>query len=165
MSLRTVVNSKDYCGACSRRTDRNHFLNKKLLPIWYNKDGQPQYHVPDVLEKLTHAEKMLIQKVSPFIPLHHIKHGIMGLSGHVCAFEQDIGSVATVLPRCAKDATLIRVLQETRTEIGDSTNKSTRAFNVRRESVLNALRFLKDFNIEYKNIVIDDSRLDWINGD
>lgn len=89
----------------------------------------------------------------------------MGLSGHVCAFEQDITHLANTLPRAATDSTVIRVLQETRTEIGDNKEKTTKSFRVRRKSVLAALRFLKTFNRDYVNITIDESRLNWIEGE
>jgi Helitron helicase-like domain at N-terminus len=134
------------------------------LPIWYD-DGQPQYHVPDCLLQLTHAEKMLIQRVSPFVPLHHLKNGTFGISGHVCAFEQDISSMANILPRLNKDVTVIKVLQEIQTEIGNTAASTTRPFRVRRQNVLDALTWLKQYNKEYSDIVIDASRLDWIDGD
>jgi Helitron helicase-like domain at N-terminus len=111
---------------------------------------------------LTHAEKMLIQKVSPFIPLHHIKNGTFGLSGHVCAFEQDINGICTVLPRLPADTTVIRIVQELKTEVGDATSMKSKTFHVRRRNVLDALHFLKLHNKEYQDITVDASRLDWL---
>jgi chromosome segregation ATPase len=38
------------------------------------------------LQHLTMAEKLLIQRVSPLIPVIHIKNGILGSRGHVVSF-------------------------------------------------------------------------------
>lgn len=164
MSLRSSINGRGYCVTCAKFKNRDYYIENRLLPVWY-KDGVPQYHVPMVLECLSHAEKMLIQRVSPFVPLHHIKNGVFGLSGHVCAFEQDIGSMVDVLPRISTETGVIRVLQEVRTEIGSDNAKQTRAFKVNKGRVIAALEFLKEFNREYNDITIDVTRLDWIDGE
>ena len=164
VSMNVDMRQSGYCSSCCRRGDVDHFLNQKLLPIWYE-DGAPQFHVPLVLKRLSHAEKMLIQRVSPFVALHHIKHGLFGLSGHVCAFEQEIKAMANILPRLSKDVSVIRVLQELQSEIGNSSTSQTRAFRVNRKNVLEALAFLKKCNREYSDIVIDATRLNWIDGE
>ena len=164
VTLTPTINTVGYCSSCSSLKNKNHYIENKLLPLWYDNDI-PQFHVPPVLECLSHAEKMLIQRVSPFVPLHHIKHGIFGLSGHVCAFEQDIGAMVDILPRFCTETGVIRVLQEVRTEIGSDTAKRTKAFKVNKGRVLAALSFLKEHNREYYDITIDSSRLDWIDGD
>lgn len=163
VSLNLELNNKGFCSNCVRQPSREHLLKKKLLPLWY-KDGVAQFHVPPELKCLSHAEKMLIQRVSPFVPLHHILNGLFGLTGHVCAFEQKISEMANILPRFGKDTTVIRVLQEVKAEIG-SDSSMTRTFKVNRKRVLDALEWLKVYNREYADITIDASRLDWIEGD
>ena len=37
--------------------------------VTYNDQDVPQYYVPSVLFSLTQAEKLLIQRISPFVPL------------------------------------------------------------------------------------------------
>ena len=76
------------------------------------------YTVPAELSGLTIAEKLLIQRVSPFVPLSHIKNGTFGLSGHVCAFEQSVDNLFNVLPRTESDVDFIKVVQRVRAEIG-----------------------------------------------
>ena len=161
VSLR-ISERTNLCGNCSsnRRTDE-YFLSRDMLPIWY-KDNLPQFHIPNVLASLTYAEKMLIQRLSPFIPLVHIKNGVHGLSGHVCAFEQDVDGIANVLPRRADDVIMLKVLKTIRAEIGDDKATRVHAFRVNRVKVLAALRFLKQYNKEYDDIEIDVSALDWI---
>jgi hypothetical protein len=166
VSMNLTVNSKGICTGCNTKDKRFMYLEKKLLPIWYkdNDITKPQFRVPEVLKCLTHAEKMLIQRVSPFVPLHHIKSGTFGLSGHVCAFDQDITSYATILPRRRNDTTVIKVLQEIKTEIGPGKQQRNKAFKVRPTKIEAALWFLKVHNREYEDIKIDMSRLDWIEG-
>jgi hypothetical protein len=42
-----------------------------MLPVWFNKKREAQYHIPEELAHLTEAEKLLIQLVSPIVPLHY----------------------------------------------------------------------------------------------
>ena len=96
VSLNLKIDKKGCCCSCSSRPSRNFQLENKVLPIWYDEEV-PQYTVLVELSNLTHR-KMLIQRVSPMVPLHHIKNGVFGLSGHVCAFEQEIKEMVTILP-------------------------------------------------------------------
>ena len=88
-SLDIKLNANGVCEGCSKRNDPDYYLRHNCLPIWY-KDGRPVFVLPPELCGLSYAEKMLLQQASPFIPLQHIKNGTFGLSGHVCAFEQNI---------------------------------------------------------------------------
>ena len=55
--------------------NEKYYLEAGALPVWYNDEGVPQYYVPSVLSSLTQAEKLLIQRISPFVPLQHLKQG------------------------------------------------------------------------------------------
>ena len=144
--------TKDVCSECYK-IPTNKFLDSKSLPVWYNKDGKVMYRVPPCLKKLRLGEKMLIQRAKLFIPLIHLKNGIMGLKGHTCAFPQNVHEVADKLPRLPNDVTIIRVILNTQAEIG-SKEKLDKPFIVRKQAVLDALYFLKDHNEEYKRIEI-----------
>ena len=65
--IRIAVGKDNICNDCKKFKDSKHYLHSNLLPIWFDDDGVPQYHVPDELSCLTLAEKMLIQLASPFI--------------------------------------------------------------------------------------------------
>ena len=74
-------------------------------------------------------------------------------------YDQDINEVCTRLPRTPQNAKLIRVIRKFRlgmNEIG------VKAFSVRREVVLKALRWLKQYNVLYKEIEIVEDNLNWI---
>ena len=75
------------------KKERDHFLH----PIWFNDQGTPMYEVPEELFQLTEGEKLLIQQVSPYVPLQHLQNGSYGAKGHVCAFPQDIHEICTKL--------------------------------------------------------------------
>ncbi len=136
------------------------------MPVWKEDDGTPEgnirYDVPYCLQILTDAEKMLIQMVSPFISLFHLQNGTFGLKGHVCCFSQDLESLCYKLPRLPTDVTVVKVIHCYLREInGELCNK---AFKVRKQVVLDALRWLKEHNVAYNNIQIDEQNLDWTNG-
>lgn len=158
------INKSNICVSCKKHKDPSYFLRNDGLPIWYangDKSTDPQFHLPQELQNLTLAEKMLIQRVSPFVPLHHVKNGIMGLKGHVCAFEQNIKDMAQTLPRPHAEIDILRVEQTIRSEIGSDVFKR-KAFKVSRSKVITALFWLQTNNVEYMDINIDVSNLEWI---
>ena len=162
--IKQQLNSQGVCKPCQKHGDKQYYLKNDGLPVWYfngDKEKQPQFHVPDELKNLTIAEKMLIQRVSPFVPLHHIKGGTMGLKGHVCAFEQDITGMTNVLPKPYSDIDIIRVEQLVRSEVGSDVFHR-KPFKVSRSKVVTALYWLKTHNPEYSDIEIDETNLEWI---
>lgn len=165
VSLNLKVNQSGYCvGKCSTMKDKEAFIKSGALPIW--KDGDKiMYSLPECLKGLTHAEKMLIQRISPLVALHHMKMGICGMTGHSCAFEQDITGFVDRLPRGMHDITMLRVMKTFMSEIGGAQDTTIKAFLVRKWKVLGALQFLKLHHDDYADINIDMSALDWMNGE
>ena len=164
VTLDPATGKGNVCNKCSSFKDPDHLLKSNALPVWYNSLGEVQFTIPDCLEQLTIAEKMLIQLASPFVPLRHIKNGIMGIAGHVCTFEQDLNEFVRTLPRKQTDSCLISVIRIVSNEIGTNDTREE-MFTVRRKEVLDALLWLKKHNHLYKDIPIDESNLDWIKGD
>ena len=97
VKIKSKVNDSGICSLCVKFGQTDYYETKQALPMWY-KGGMAQYHVPEELQDLTLAEKLLIQRASPFVPLRFIKNGIFGLSGHVCTFEQDVEGFVNRLP-------------------------------------------------------------------
>lgn len=164
-SLNLSVNSTGYCTQkCSKLKDKQHFLNKNALPVWKDEKGV-HFNLPDCITSLSTAEKMLIQKFSPIVPMHHLKYGNMGITGHCCAFEADIVGFVNTLPRQKNDVTLLRVLKKVKAEIGDQCKEyEIKSFRVRKQKVYDVLIWLRQHNSEYKDIDIDMSALDWLGG-
>ena len=148
------LNRKGICKKCTPLKNEKYYLEAGALPVWYNDQGVPQYYVPSVLSSLTQAEKLLIQRVSPFVPLQHLKQGTFGISGHVCAFEQDVNEFLVRLPRQKNDVSMLKVLRTIQTEIGNTSGATVKAFRVRKKAVLLALKFLKKHNTQYHDIPI-----------
>ena len=99
------------------------------------------------LECLTIAEKLLIQRVSPLIPIHHIKNGTLGIKGHVCSFMQNIDELVSSLPKLPKEVKAIRMI---RTHEGLDGLPTTKTYVVNRRRVMNALHWLVRYHKDYK---------------
>lgn len=150
IGLNIEVNKENICRKCAPLHNIDYYLNHNALPVWCQ-DGIAMFTVPSELQDLTHAEKLLIQRVSPVVPLHHIKNGTMGLSGHVCAFEQDNDEFITRLPRSHEDVAMLRTMKTMQNEIGTNSGAAhVKMFRVQRTKVLQALSWLK---IKIKNTV------------
>ena len=81
---------------------------------------------------------MLIQLASPSIPLQHIKDGTVGLTGHVCCFEQDVEEFVNTLPRQHTDVTILKVCKKIQAEL-DSNASRTEEFKVSKRKIGKAL--------------------------
>lgn len=151
----------DTCIRCKSQKNRVLFCHEnKTLPTW-QKNGKVHYDVPNELSNLTIAEKMLIQRVSPLIPVIHIKNGMLGSKGHIVSFFQDIKGICNVLPRLPEQVSMVKVIRASVNRHGESMNN---AFVINRRRVINALEWLKKHNQLYHDITIAESNLDWMNG-
>ena len=151
------------CPGC-RNKPKDYYLNNDMLPIWRDDRNNVHYEVPVELDELTLAEKMLIQRAAPFVPLRHLKNGVCGMTGHSCCFEQSVEGLVNALPRKKEDAVLLKVIKTLRTEIG-SGETVDKTFVVNRNRVFRALFWLKRHNKHYKDVVIKLDGLDWIKGE
>ena len=153
-------------GVCDRCRGE-HFINKfthnnNALPVWIDAETQQvHYEAPKELKELSIAEKLLIQKVSPLVPVIHIKNGVMACRGHCVSFFQDISTVCKVFPRLPSEVTMVKVIRTSTTRGGDIVD---RAFTVNKMKVLSALTWLKKHNHLYSDIEIKKERLSWMKG-
>jgi hypothetical protein len=131
------------------------------LPIWWNDENEMQFHVPVELSVLTEGEKLLIQQISPYIPMQHLQKGAYGSKGHVCSFPQAINEVCTVLPRLPANVNAISVVKHFKAKDDEP---SSMVFRIRKDCVLGALRWLKKYNKVYKDIEIQEENLNWMDG-
>jgi hypothetical protein len=156
-----LVHLGDGTKVCKQCNTRKSFTKDQTTthPIWFDKDNICQYELPEELQNLREAEKLLISMVSVYIPLQHLQKGQTGCHGHVCCFAQDIGEICMKLPRLPADVEAIRVIRRFKLEGGEI---GVKTFSVRKTVVLAALRWLKEYNIIYKDIEIAEENLDWI---
>ena len=108
--------------------------------------------VPEELSEMSDAEQMLIARLAPTVHVHMLKHGGIASRGHCIAFPQAVQEPATILPRLPREVDIIRVKRQGK----DDTHKD---FRVRRHRVEGALRWLKNNNPAYADVVIDEARL------
>jgi hypothetical protein len=166
VSLQDKFNFDNICKTCqngSAYAIHNEVIGTGCIsPIWVEKIEEQQivhYDVPEVLKVLREGEKLLIQQISVYVPLHHLSYGQLGAKGHIVSFPQDISEVCTVLPRLPKDVSTIKVVKYFKLPEGDVASKS---FSIRRKHVLDALYWLKKHNVHYHNIEIKEENLSWI---
>ena len=165
-SLNMKVNQREICSRCAdKRTNDNYTRENAMIPSWFDDDLTEHLEIPPELECLTIAEKLLIQRVSPLVPIHHIKNGILGVKGHVCSFMQNIEDVASSLPKLPQQVKAIRMI---RTHVDNEGLPVTTMYLVNRQRVMNALSWLVKHHKDYKqahengDLVIEESNLDWI---
>ena len=156
-SLKLVLSSPGLCVSCTN----NNPSSTRPVPRLHE-DSLVQYEVPLVLKKLTTAEKLLIQRVSPFVPLVHIKHGNLGMRGHVCSFMQDISGIVSTLPRLPAEVEIIKVDRKFKDKNGDICRH---VYSVSKSKVLDALEFLVQHHPDYRDVRIEPRNLDWITTD
>jgi hypothetical protein len=160
MSLQYKIESgRVFCEVCASSEKRKSASTLSYLPIWYDDDGNAQYELPLELQDLREGEKLLLQMISPYVPLQHMQYGSYGSKGHSCSFEQAINEVCTNLPRTPEDVNLVRVIKHFKKKNGEM---GSIAFIIRKSKVLAALRWLKKYNHVYKDIKICESNLDWM---
>jgi len=161
--LGLVVGIDGICKFCKNEAAGFHLYSEdnKAIPVWYDKKGRPHYDIPPALKELTLAEQMLIQRISPYIPVIHIKNGTLGSRGHTVSFIQDIDGICKEFPRLPKDVIMVKI---TRTQVTPAGENISRTFTVRRDKVLRALLWLKEHNPLYADIDIKPENLDWMEG-
>ena len=144
---------------CTKCVEANQNSTAEGLPLWTDCHGNPQYNIPKELACLREGEKLLIQQLSCYVPILHLKHGQLGSQGHVCSFSLDISEVCKTLPRFPADVKVLKVVKNFQLDEGEI---GTKAFYIRENEVLSALHWLKEYNILYRDIEIAESNLDWI---
>lgn len=167
------------CKDCTRKgyiskTGKDYYMDSNLLPVWFerNSDGTfkldhngqklIRYDIPNELNALTMAEKLLIRRCAPFVPLVHIDVNVPGLQGHCICYPQNITELCRELPNRKEE-----IITFVRKVGGHDTKRLTShidAFKVRKSKVLAALHWLKIHHIHYHDITISPSNLDWMNG-
>ena len=155
-----LPNGQQVCKTCKKFANLNLTPEELHLPIWRDENNKVHYELPEELSSLRPGECLLIQQISVYIPLFHIKEGQTGIQGNVCAFFQAIDEICKVLPRTNKDVNFIKVIKYFRNKLNHT--EGTKTFMIRRNYVIRALIWLKKYNVEYKDITIDESNLNWM---
>ena len=135
--------TRNMCARCRR---------DKVPKVWSEENNMDPMSVPEELSEMSDAEQMLIARLAPTVHVHMLKHGGIASWGHCIAFPQAVQEPATIPTRLPAEVDIICVRRQGK----DDTHKD---FRVRRHRVEVALRWLKDNNPAYADIVIDGARL------
>ena len=162
MSNHFTRKQKDVCDQCHKKQGSPDSFLEGLLPTWTDEFGAIRHDLPEELKGLTLGEQMLIQKNAILVPLCNMWQGMLGLNGHACMFRKDIMSICNDLPR--KQVELLFMIRniESKAHPGEFFKQ---IFKIRRSKVLQALRWLQKYHAGYKNIVINEENLSWLNGE
>jgi len=173
ITAETDIGKPFKCDSC-KNLCQNYYEDNGLQPIWYERipnaksfhdfkldeNGKKikRYDIPQELATLTISEQLLIRKCAPYIPSVHLSNGFFALTGQCVAFPQQVTEVCTELPRHPDEiVTYIRQLGNSQTSL-----VHLQHLKVRRDKVIEALRWLKLHHTEYKDITINESNLKWM---
>lgn len=144
-----------YCLKFKNDTSLNPFTSENLM--------LPGDQPPE-LKMLSPVEEQLIALVHPVISVYRLKSGQFGFSGNVINFAQNINTISLLLPHSIDYISNYIIVQEfeqlpNNIIIRKPKNNGYNDFIVRRDVVLNALQWLKQHNIFYKDISICENNL------
>ena len=133
------------CSRCSRdkKSPRKFSKENSMIPS----------PIPPQLQGLTQIEEMLIARALPIMRVYIKPGGQRGYSGHCINLPQNVTELASSLPRYPKDLSVIIVKIKGR----DNTFKDV---SVRRQKVLDALSWLPQNNLHYKDVEINYHAVD-----
>ena len=157
-------NNTYQCSSC-RHLPMTSFWKQNsdmMLPVWYDDNHNVHFEVPCELQNLRLGEQLLIQRLSCFVPIVHIKHGTMGIHGNCVCFRQNTAEICNILPRTRVNAIkIIRSYKSKDFSIGQNYD----IFVIRKDVVMQALKWLKKDHRWYRDdpdLHIDESNLDWM---
>ncbi len=108
--------------------------------------------VPTCLESMTQIEEMLIARACPIMSVYRKHGGQRGYRGHVLNLPQNIQEFIKKLPVPVHSLPILIIKRH-------GAENTTAEFRVRRQTVLNALLWLKQNNKFYHGIHIDHENI------
>ena len=152
-------------------------LGKGKVPPYACINNIQVVKVPPVLSVLNTMEQRLISKVQAFMKLIVLPLGQRALAGQSINFPVDVTQVCNALPRPIDESGLILVQSSSSTSASTSTadggegspstitTHSCKGYVVRKPKVMRALHWLKNSNILYADIHIEDGNITCDNND
>ena len=105
--------------------------------------------IPNELKGLTVVEKLMMARVSVMMKCYRLRGGQRGYSGNTISLPQEIGPLATKLPRILTEKDIILIRKK-------KSGGKYKDFRVRRSKIETALRWLKTNNPLFGDIEIGD---------
>ena len=157
-------NQKYVCSTCNNKKQPTYTVENIMQPVWYL-DGVAQYVAPKELLDLTIGEQLLIQIIAPFVPIVHIKNGVLGSRGHTCSFMQEVSELCHVLPRQPSNVTALKFIRHYKSSTGDV---KSRIYSIRKSNVMGALQWLVKYHVVYREMYLSgelkvcEDNLNWM---
>ncbi|KAJ2992402.1 hypothetical protein HDV02_003082 [Globomyces sp. JEL0801] len=146
----------EYCTVCDECLEDISNGEMPLFSIPNFCFPEPQ---PELFQDISVAETLLISKVYPRTVIYqnrmHQKNSHSYMKGHCVSFENDIANPVTVLPRSNDD--LNQILRVVFVGTSQQSPYLPKINTVNSEKVLQCLRWLKQFNIRYRDIIISEN--------
>ena len=105
---------------------------------------------PECIQRLSPVEVQMISRACPIGKVYHLPGGQLGYKGHVINIAQDVQALATALPRLPHEIETFIVCKPGK-------DIKTDQLVVRRNYILEALQCLKENNITYRDLKLDDA--------
>lgn len=141
-SIMEVFSNCDLCNKCKNNFDKFSVRN--------NMDPKS---LPEELKNLSEMEKMIIALVHPIISVYRIKGAQHGYTSNVINFYQNVSNFTQQLPHRPEDIPAFIVIDK------DTQSGTQGHFKVNKDSILNALTWLKKNNPYYNDIEINEEYL------
>ncbi len=138
------------CRSCrrSKKYQEKFSEENNMIP------GQP----PTWAQDLTQMEEMIVAPILPFMLVHQLKGGQLGMKGNVIQFKQHTHTLATKLPRLPKEVKFILIKPRGKNHKHDPEVKSR--YKVRRAKIESFLKnAIKTNHPAYRDISYDALRL------
>ena len=112
--------------------------------------GVARYDLPSAPADIALAGKLLIARLSVTVTIHHLAHGGAASAGRVATFPKPVELMEAALPRFPAGVTTVRARRGAKAGLA---SKKNGLYAVRREKVLDAMRWLKGHNPYYADVV------------
>ena len=138
------------CETCSKKKESKYFCPENKM--------DPGKDV-DLLLRLSPIEQAAIAIFCPAVQVYKLGMHSSAAKGHCVSFVQNVSELSTVLPQKPEHIPVLAIIPPRR---ADQPNQpiTDRRFMVRRNYLIQALRWLKLNNPEYKDIVISNENID-----
>ncbi len=148
--LLKVAKDEWKCRGCRYNKNKANLFSKDNNTI----PGQP----PEWAQGLTEMEEMIISPILPFMHVHQLKGGQLGMKGNVIQFRQNVLNLAKTVPRLPNEINFLMIKPRGKNHKHNTEVK--RRYKVRRDVIQKFLEnAIKTKHPAYLNVTYDPLRL------
>ena len=113
--------------------------SQKYLLVWFDSNNKIQIQLHSELLGLREGKKLLIQRITVYVPVHHLFKGQTGCKEHSTTFCQKISRGISILPNLPDNVQFVQVIKKFKDAHGDIGENS---FVIRKNKVFDTLFWL-----------------------